>query len=99
VIGPADVPVVEGQATIVYAIGSLEGSSLDVLVQTVALEGGAGAGGGAAAGGEAPAGVPAGTGGLVDSSSSIPLALVLASGAGLAVAASGGVALARTRRR
>jgi hypothetical protein len=104
VIGPADVPVVAGQATIVYAIGALEGSTLDVLVQTVALDGaGDGAGGddGAdgGAGAETPAGVPAGSGGLVDSSSSIPMALVLASGVGLAVAASGGVALARTRRR
>jgi hypothetical protein len=59
VIGPADVPVVAGQATIVYAIGSLEDSTLDVLVQTVALDGGAGAAAGAGAGGEAPAGVPA----------------------------------------
>lgn len=35
VIGPADVPVVAGQVTIVYAIGSLEGQSLGVLVQTI----------------------------------------------------------------
>jgi hypothetical protein len=98
VIGPADVPVVAGQATIVYAIGSLEDSSLEVLVQTVALDGGAVEGAGGGAGAEAPAGVPAGSGGLVDSSS-VPMALVLASGLGLAVAASGGVVLARSRRR
>jgi hypothetical protein len=98
VIGPADVPVVAGQATIVYAIGSLEDSSLEVLVQTVALDGGAVEGAGGGAGAEAPAGVPAGSGGLVDSST-VPMALVLASGLGLAVAASGGVALARSRRR
>ena len=95
VIGPADVPVVAGQATIVYAIGSLADSSLDVLVQTVQV-GEAGAGGGAAAPtAEAPAGVPAGSGGLVDSS--IPVALIAASGLGLAVAASGGLVLARRR--
>ena len=35
VIGPADVPVVDGQATIVYAVGSAEAGNLDVLVQTI----------------------------------------------------------------
>ena len=35
VIGPADVPVVAGQVTIVYAIGSLEAQNLGVLVQTL----------------------------------------------------------------
>jgi hypothetical protein len=35
VIGPADVPVVAGQVTIVYAFGSLEEQSLGVLVQTL----------------------------------------------------------------
>ena len=44
VIGPADVPVTAGQATIVYAIGSLQDSTLDVLVQTVPLAGGDAAG-------------------------------------------------------
>ena len=88
VIGPADVPVVAGQATIVYAIGSLDESSLDVLVQTVALEGSGGA----------PSGVPAGSGGLVDAGG-LPAGVVLATGLGLVVAAGGGAALARTRRQ
>jgi hypothetical protein len=35
VIGPADVPVVEGQETIVYAVGSAEANNLSVLVQTI----------------------------------------------------------------
>ena len=35
VIGPADVPVVAGQVTIVYAIGSLEDDTLGVVVQTI----------------------------------------------------------------
>jgi hypothetical protein len=35
VIGPADVPVVAGQVTVVYAIGSLTGQSLGVAVQTI----------------------------------------------------------------
>ena len=34
-IGPKDVPVVEGQNTIVYAYGSLTGKTLDVAVQTI----------------------------------------------------------------
>jgi hypothetical protein len=35
VIGPADVPVTEGSATIVYAVGSAESKNLGVLVQTI----------------------------------------------------------------
>jgi len=35
VIGPADVPVVAGQVTVVYAIGSLTGETLGVAVQTI----------------------------------------------------------------
>jgi hypothetical protein len=52
VIGPADVPVEEGKATIVYAWGSAEDGNLEVAVQTV--------------GGlhSSPSGVPSGTGDL-----------------------------------
>ena len=88
VIGPADVPVTAGQATIVYAIGSLQDSTLDVLVQTVPLSGG----------GDAPAGVPAGSGGLVDQGG-LPTSVLLATGAGLALALTGGTVLARARRQ
>ena len=88
VIGPADVPVTAGQATIVYAIGSLEDSTLDVLVQTVPLGGGD----------AAPAGVPAGSGGLVDQGG-VPAAVLLAGGVGLAAALTGGTVLARARRQ
>ena len=88
VIGPADVPVTAGQATIVYAIGSLEDSTLDVLVQTVPLAGGD----------DAPAGVPAGSGGLVDQGG-LPTSVLLTTGAGLAVALTGGTALVRARRQ
>ena len=87
-IGPADVPVQAGQATIVYAIGSLEDGTLAPLVQTVELDGGAGA----------PAGVPAGSGGLVDQGG-LPTGVVLATGLGLALAATGGTALLRARRQ
>jgi len=89
VIGPADVPVTAGQATIVYAIGSLEDQTLDVLVQTVPLAGGEGS---------TPSGVPAGSGGLVDQGG-LPAAVVLATGLGLAVAAAGGVTALRARRQ
>jgi hypothetical protein len=85
VIGPADVPVVAGQATIVYAIGSLEEQTLEVLVQTVPLGDGA------------PGGVPAGSGGLVDQGG-LPTGVLLATGLGIVVALSGGTVLARARR-
>ena len=87
-IGPADVPVTAGQATIVYAIGSLQDSTLDVLVQTVPLAGGD----------AAPAGVPAGSGDLVDQGG-LPNPVLLATGVGLAVALTGRTALARARRQ
>ncbi len=86
VIGPADVPVVAGQATIVYAIGSLADSTLDVLVQNVPLDGSS-----------APSGVPAGSGGLVDGEG-LPGSVLVATGLGAAVALGGAVALSRTRR-
>lgn len=104
VIGPVDVPVVAGQATIVYAVGSLEDDTLDVLVQTVALAAAAPApttpapGGTGSTGGSTPAGVPAGNAGLVDDSA-VPAAVALAGGLGLLVAAGGGVSLARARRQ
>ncbi len=87
VLGPADVPVVAGQSTIVYAIGSLDDSTLDLLVQTVALDGGA----------TPPSGVPAGTGGLVDDGA--PTAVLVLSAAGVLVVAGAATALSRTRRQ
>jgi hypothetical protein len=71
VIGPADVPVAEGQATIVYAIGSLEEGSLGVAVQTI--------------GGlhSAPGSVPAGSGGLPAAGSSSPVWALAVAGVGL----------------
>ena len=87
VLGPTDVPVVAGQATIVYAIGSLTDKTLGVLVQTVALHGGS------------PSGVPAGNGGLVADGSGLPLPVVLASGLGALVAVGAGAGLVRARSR
>lgn len=85
VIGPADVPVVSGQVTVVYAIGAASDSTLDVLVQTLS------------AGADAPGGVPAGTSGLVDDGA-LPVGLLAATAAGVALVAAGGTRLARTRR-
>lgn len=51
-LGPADLDLAEGTLTIVYAIGSADDDTLELLVQTIDGLG------------EAPDGVPAGTGGL-----------------------------------
>lgn len=78
VIGPADVPVGEGQATIVYAVGSAEAGNLDVLVQTVSgLH-------------SDPAAVDTGNSGLAadgSGSSAAPYGAVALGGAALAAAA------------
>lgn len=103
VIGPVDVPVVAGQVTIVYAIGSLEDETLGAVVQTITV-------GEAstetptteappvtAAPGPAPtnavpvpAGVPSGDSGLAATGgSSFPVALAV----GTALLALGGIAV------
>ncbi len=88
VLGPTDVTLVAGRATIVYAIGALTPqNTLAVLVQNVALHGGS------------PSGVPAGNGGLVGSDTGMPASVVLAAGLGALVAAGGGLTLVRARRR
>lgn len=85
VIGPADVPVEAATVTAVYAIGSAEDETLDVLVQSLSATGGA------------PGGVPAGSGGLLDDGG-LPLGVLAVAGAGLLLAAGGGARLARARR-
>ncbi|GAA4399561.1 hypothetical protein GCM10023168_07100 [Fodinibacter luteus] len=83
VIGPADVTVKEGSATIVYAWGSLEEDNLDVAVQTIdGLH-------------SSPSGVPSGTADV--GGSSLPLALGGIALAGALVAA-GSAARARQVR-
>jgi hypothetical protein len=73
VIGPADVPVAEGQATIVYAVGSLDDGTLGVAVQTIdGLH-------------SAPASVPSGSGGLAaDQAAATPVWALALGAAGLA---------------
>jgi hypothetical protein len=92
VIGPADVPVVAGQATIVYAIGSLEDETLGVLVQTLQVGEEAAAPTTAApttAPVPVPSGVPSGDSGVAagDTGTDVaPFAFGAAGIAGLAVA-------------
>lgn len=83
-IGPADVNLKEGSATIVYAIGSASDKTLGLVVQTIADLN------------SAPSGVPAGTGGLADQG--VPTWLPLTVGLGLLVAVGGAVRLATSRR-
>ena len=84
-IGPADVTLKEGTATIVYAIGSASDKTLGLVVQTISgLH-------------SSPGGVPAGTGGLADDGG-IPGWLPISVGLGLVIAAAGAVRLAATRR-
>jgi len=59
-VGPADLDLKEGTATIVYAVGSAEDKSLDLVTQTISgLH-------------SAPGGVPSGSGGLADRGLSLP---------------------------
>ena len=83
VLGPADLSLSEGTATFVYAIGSAEEGSLDLLVQTIdGLH-------------SAPEGVPAGDAGLADTSSTATATALAALGA-IALA---GAAMTRRRAR
>jgi hypothetical protein len=85
VIGPADVDLKEGTATIVYAIGSAQDKTLGLVVQTISgLH-------------SSPGGVPAGTGGLAEVGG-VPGWLPVTVGLGLLVAAAGALRLAATRR-
>ncbi len=82
VIGPADVDVEEGVQTIVYAIGSAEDATLDLVVQTVS---------------HTPTGIDSGDGGAAAPAAFPAWALALTAAAGLGAAASG-LRLARARR-
>ena len=83
-IGPADVTLTAGDATIVYAIGSAADKTLGVVVQTIS---GLGA---------APGGVPAGNGGQA-AAAPMPGWVVLMSALGLLVVAGGALVLRGTR--
>ncbi|MDH5616671.1 MAG: DUF4397 domain-containing protein, partial [Acidimicrobiia bacterium] len=81
VVFEADLALAEGTSTIVYAIGSLEGGSFAVAVQTIT---GLGA---------APSGVPTGTAGFA--TDGFPIALAIAGALALMGLAGSGVALSR----
>ena len=81
VVFEADLDLAEGTSTIVYAIGSLEGGSFTVAVQTIS---GLGA---------APSGVPTGTGGLA--ADTLPIGLVLTGAVALMAVVGTGRTLAR----
>ncbi|MER7456274.1 DUF4397 domain-containing protein [Micromonospora sp. NPDC126480] len=86
-IGPADLNLREGTATIVYAIGSAEANNLRVVAQTITgLH-------------SAPAGVPSGDGGLADTG--LGTWWYALAGVGVLLLVGGGVraATARTGRR
>jgi hypothetical protein len=81
VLGPADFDLGEGTSYIVYAIGSLDDGSLDLLVQTISgLH-------------DAPDSVPAGTGSTANDGA--PIMLILAAGLGMVVLTGSAFALRR----
>lgn len=85
VLGPADLAVEAGRSYAVYAFGSLEDESLDLIVQQFPATAGA------------PTGVGAGTSGLAATAGALPVwaAVLMALGALLAVASAAAVAGAR----
>jgi hypothetical protein len=86
-IGPADVPVTEGAATIVYAVGSAEAGNLDVLTQTISgLH-------------SAPGAVNTGTSGLAAETGTTGSSPVALYALGTAVAGAGGLLLLARRRQ
>lgn len=86
-IGPADLDLGEGTATIVYAIGSADASNLEVVAQTITgLH-------------SAPAGVPSGSGGQADPGVSTWLYVLAGTGALLLVGGGARVAFARRTSR
>ncbi len=86
VIGPADLPIVEGSSLIVYAVGSVN-SELSVLTETITGLG------------TAPAAVNTGTSPVSDGSgSTVTIALVAAALAGALVIGAGSLRLATVKR-
>ncbi|MEV5818828.1 DUF4397 domain-containing protein [Micromonospora harpali] len=83
-IGPADLDLKEGTATIVYAIGSAEAKNLDLVAQTITgLH-------------SAPGGVPSGTGG--QAGTGVQTWWYVLAGAGVLLLVGGGVRVAATAR-
>lgn len=86
-IGPADLELSEGTATIVYAFGSADAGTLEVVAQTITgLH-------------STPVGVPSGSGGLADTGASTWWYLLAGAGALLLVGGRARVATARRNNR
>lgn len=85
VIGPVDVPVTAGMATVVYAIGSAAGHTLTAVTQQYPLGG-------------MPSSAQAGSGGLGADHAAPALPFGLAAVAGLALAGAGLAGIVRRRR-
>jgi len=86
VLGPVSVPVTAGMGTVVYAIGSASGHTLTAVTQQYPLGG-------------SPSGAQAGSGGLgADPAAPPGWPFALTAGAGVLVAVTGAIALARRRR-
>jgi hypothetical protein len=86
VLGPKDLALGEGTGTIVYAIGSAQDKTLNVVTQKITgLH-------------SAPSGVPSGTGGLARTGLAWWTYALLAFGAALVLASGGRLAMTRARR-
>jgi hypothetical protein len=84
VIGPADLPITDGDALIVYAVGSLEDGNVDVITESITGLG------------SAPSAVPTGDS-PVQAAGGLPVGLTLMVLGGLALGAGGAVATRRVR--
>jgi hypothetical protein len=85
-IGPADLALREGTATIVYAVGSAEDKTLGLVTQTIrGLH-------------SAPSGIPAGSGGLLDAGPGTAGWVWTASVVGMLTMLAGGAGLVRVRQ-
>ncbi len=85
VIGPADLPITEGEALVVYATGSLADGTLGVVTQSISgLH-------------SAPTAINTGNSPIDNGQSGLPFALVAFGALGMAAVAGGGVVAARAR--
>lgn len=84
VIGPADLPITDGDALIVYAVGSLEDGTVDVITESITGLG------------SAPSAVPTGDS-PVEAANGLPVGLTLLVLGGLALGAGGAVATRRVQ--
>ena len=85
VIGPADLPINDGEALIVFAVGSLEDGNVDVITESITGLG------------SAPSAVPTGDSPVEAAGSGLPVGLTLMVLGGLALGAGGAVATRRVR--